>query len=270
MWCSTAIYVNFTHHLCSHRALPNPLDTWGGAGGTPWRTGPRFNIRWYVLSEDLVKSRSREIGSSSYGIALQFDRHFGSPAAELPAKFQSDRTILNTNLAASKLCEFLQTFYRILKRGPGAAPAESCTHPAKRDHCFPPPIAQRQRLPNVGIGIIGTNFREIPIKIQTFSSMKLHSKCHLWNGSRFVHGGRHKYKALNWKAASATTGVTCQWQCVASYITWQCHQNTSYSLCRYPPTIFNCVITICQCIINSVIINSVHFSRLAIITSSLI
>ena len=35
--------------------------------------------------------------------------------------------------------------------GPGAASAESCTHPAKRDRCFPPPIAVRQRLPNVGI-----------------------------------------------------------------------------------------------------------------------
>ena len=34
--------------------------------------------------------------------------------------------------------------------GPGAE-AESCTHPAKRDRCFPPPIAERQRLPNVGI-----------------------------------------------------------------------------------------------------------------------
>ena len=36
--------------------------------------------------------------------------------------------------------------------GPGAASAESCTHPAKRDRCFPPPVAERQRLPNVGIG----------------------------------------------------------------------------------------------------------------------
>ena len=35
--------------------------------------------------------------------------------------------------------------------GPGAASAESCTHPAKRDRCFSPPIAERQRLPNVGI-----------------------------------------------------------------------------------------------------------------------
>ena len=35
--------------------------------------------------------------------------------------------------------------------GAGATSTESCTHPAKRDRCFPPPIAERQRLPNVGI-----------------------------------------------------------------------------------------------------------------------
>ena len=35
--------------------------------------------------------------------------------------------------------------------GGGGASAESCTHPAKRDHRFPPPIAERQRLPNVRI-----------------------------------------------------------------------------------------------------------------------
>ena len=44
--------------------------------------------------------------------------------------------------------------------GPGAASAESCTHPAKRDHCFPPPIAERQRLPNVGI----PNANSVPTK----------------------------------------------------------------------------------------------------------
>ena len=36
-------------------------------------------------------------------------------------------------------------------RGGQAASAESCTHPAKRDHRFPPPIAERQRLHNVRI-----------------------------------------------------------------------------------------------------------------------
>ena len=39
-------------------------------------------------------------------------------------------------------------------RGGQAASAESCTHPAKRDHRFPPPIAERQRLPNVRISRI--------------------------------------------------------------------------------------------------------------------
>ena len=41
-------------------------------------------------------------------MALKFDRHIGSTAAEVPVKFQSDRTILNTNLAASRLDEILR------------------------------------------------------------------------------------------------------------------------------------------------------------------
>ena len=53
-------------------------------------------------------SRSREIGSLNYRIALKFDRHFGSTAADVPVKFQSDRSILNTNLVASRLCEILR------------------------------------------------------------------------------------------------------------------------------------------------------------------
>ena len=36
-------------------------------------------------------------------------------------------------------------------RGGQTASAESCTHPAKRDLRFPPPIAKRQRLSNVRI-----------------------------------------------------------------------------------------------------------------------
>ena len=44
----------------------------------------------------------------------------GTSTALLPVKFQSDRTILNTNLAASRLCaiSYSKTCYRILKRGP--------------------------------------------------------------------------------------------------------------------------------------------------------
>ena len=39
---------------------------------------------------------------------MKFDRHIGSNAVEVPVKFQSDRTILNTNLAASRLYEILR------------------------------------------------------------------------------------------------------------------------------------------------------------------
>ena len=41
------------------------------------------------------------IGSLDYCIALKFDRHIGSSAADVPVKSQSDRTILNTNLKDS-------------------------------------------------------------------------------------------------------------------------------------------------------------------------
>ena len=50
-------------------------------------------------------SRSREIGSLNYRIALKFDKHIGSSVAEGPVSFQSDRTILSTNLTASRLHE---------------------------------------------------------------------------------------------------------------------------------------------------------------------
>ena len=38
----------------------------------------------------------------NYRIALQFDMHIGNSSADVAVKFQSDLTILNTNLAASK------------------------------------------------------------------------------------------------------------------------------------------------------------------------
>ena len=60
-----------------------------------------------------MKSRSREIGSLNDRIALQFDRHHNSSAFDGPVKLQCDRTILNTNLAASRFQDTLQ------KRGPG-------------------------------------------------------------------------------------------------------------------------------------------------------
>ena len=47
--------------------------------------------------------------------------------------------------------------------GPGAAYAESCTHPFKRDRCFSPPIAERQRMPNVGISILFLDIKLIII-----------------------------------------------------------------------------------------------------------
>ena len=55
----------------------------------------------------LILSRSHEIGGVKHCIALKFAR-FGNTAAEVPIKFQSDRTILNRILAASKLHTILR------------------------------------------------------------------------------------------------------------------------------------------------------------------
>ena len=52
-----------------------------------------------------MKSRSGEIGSLNYSIALKFDRYLGSCATEVPVKFQSGRTIININLVDLRLHE---------------------------------------------------------------------------------------------------------------------------------------------------------------------
>ena len=54
-------------------------------------TGHLFTKRKDILSPNLVKSRSRGIGCYNDRIALKFDRHFDSAAAELPVKFQGGR-----------------------------------------------------------------------------------------------------------------------------------------------------------------------------------
>ena len=77
----------------------------------------------YRKIQNLVKSRSREIGCYNDRIALKFDRHLGSAAAEVPVKFQSDWKSPNPNLAASRLHEIFRTSYRLVNRGPG-----SCTN----------------------------------------------------------------------------------------------------------------------------------------------
>ena len=67
--------------------------------------GPLFTKQTDVLSQYLVKSRSREIRVYTIPIALKFDRHLGSIAAEMSGKFQSDTIILTSNLGALRLHE---------------------------------------------------------------------------------------------------------------------------------------------------------------------
>ena len=57
-------------------------------------------------------------------IALKFDRHRGSKAAEVPVKFQSDAKICATDLAASTLHEILRKdVLSDIETGPGVLTA---------------------------------------------------------------------------------------------------------------------------------------------------
>ena len=64
--------------------------------------------RQNVLPQNLVMSRSREIGCNDDRIALKLDRHLGGAVAEVPVKFQVDSKSLNPNLAAWRLHEVLR------------------------------------------------------------------------------------------------------------------------------------------------------------------
>ena len=69
------------------------------------KPGPLFTTRADVLPQDLMKSPSREILVEILPIALKFNRHLGSRAAEMPIIFQSDTINITSNLAASRLYE---------------------------------------------------------------------------------------------------------------------------------------------------------------------
>ena len=65
--------------------------------------GPLFTQQKGVLLQDLKISWSREIGCLNDRISLQFDRHLGSAAAEVPVKRQGDYKNWNANTVASRL-----------------------------------------------------------------------------------------------------------------------------------------------------------------------
>ena len=64
--------------------------------------GPIVNKQTDVLSEDLVKSRSREIECQNPHIAMKFDRWLVTNI-RTPVKYQNDINLLNLHLVASRL-----------------------------------------------------------------------------------------------------------------------------------------------------------------------
>ena len=83
-------------HLCFVRGIVNRslLDLYSLSGKASYRQ----------ISRSLEAAR---FGCFNGRLAMQFDRHLSSGAAEVPVKFQSDWKSLNPNLAASILREIL-------------------------------------------------------------------------------------------------------------------------------------------------------------------
>ena len=82
--------------------------------------------QWSVLGLDSGAWQPREVSKPrdryfKLSYRFEIDRHIGSTAAEVPVKFQSDQTILNTNLAASRLYEILRKdVFSDIETGPWA------------------------------------------------------------------------------------------------------------------------------------------------------
>ena len=73
-----------------------------------YTSGSLFIQRTDVLPANLVKSWCSEIGCYNGRIALTFDRHLGSRAAEALVNLQGDYKSVNSNLAGSILHEILR------------------------------------------------------------------------------------------------------------------------------------------------------------------
>ena len=69
-----------------------------------------FSPSWDKASSHKTswKLEATEFDTLNNSIVLKFEMRIGSSAASVPVKFQSDRTNLHTNLAATRLCEILQ------------------------------------------------------------------------------------------------------------------------------------------------------------------
>ena len=95
--------------------------------GQVFYSGPPFTKRTDVLPQDRVTSRGRDIRVYTFPIAVKFDRHLGSSAAEMPIKFQSDTIITTSNLAALSFHEIWliwnTTIHLCLQVQNGSAPA---------------------------------------------------------------------------------------------------------------------------------------------------
>ena len=78
---------------------------------------------WVSYPKILWSLGSREIWVQTFSIELKFDRHISNTAVEIPVRFQSEKVIIISNLAASGLHKMS---YRLLNRGPRSYNRTDC------------------------------------------------------------------------------------------------------------------------------------------------
>ena len=86
-----------------------------------------------IHSQTSMGQRLKLIRVYNDRIALLFDRHLGSAAADVPVKFQSDWKSLNPNLVASRSCG--KTTH-LVNRGPNAVIQTERSPTPKYAHAF--------------------------------------------------------------------------------------------------------------------------------------
>ena len=81
------------------------------ATGKFWNSKPQVSVMWLVISWTDVLPQHLE--AARFGLnffqslSVKFDRHLGSGAAKMPAKFQSDTIFITANLPTSRLRDIL-------------------------------------------------------------------------------------------------------------------------------------------------------------------
>ena len=138
----------------------------------------------------------------SFSIALKFGRHLGSTAAEEPAKFQSDMSILIPDLTPLRFCEILWQDI-LLNRSPGSW------------YCL-----RLGAISNIKIPSYQWRYSHYKDKMISWPSDLNNGNLHTWKDSFYIEMGYRTLSGLSTQSDSNWTNsfLTCRWTTGATLI----------------------------------------------------